>query len=165
VHDAGGGTEVAVDFRYGHALASQPTYANYVANCADQRAAKDDPSPACVDAINKFTDETGTGGLAGSTYNIYDMCGDDGVEVPDESAPVIRADGAKGVYAPMNDIKPRANKRKQMSLDELFGDDDNDDAATSGSRSGVGAGDHQKGYGGLNNFPCGAFYPNGRVAN
>lgn len=37
---SGGGTEVAVDFRYGHALASQPTYANYVANCADQRAAK-----------------------------------------------------------------------------------------------------------------------------
>eukprot|EP01051_Picozoa_sp_SAG22_P030154 SAG22_NODE_11546_length_479_cov_1.771053_1_plen_159_part_11 len=26
----GGGTEVAVDFRYGHALASQPTYSNYV---------------------------------------------------------------------------------------------------------------------------------------
>jgi len=50
---SGGGTEVAVDFRYGHALASQPTYANYVANCADQRASKDDPSPACVDAINK----------------------------------------------------------------------------------------------------------------
>ena len=37
---SGGGTEVAVDFRYGHALASQPTYANYVANCGDQRAAK-----------------------------------------------------------------------------------------------------------------------------
>lgn len=38
---SGGGTEVAVDFRYGHGLASQPTYANYVANCADQRAAKE----------------------------------------------------------------------------------------------------------------------------
>ena len=56
------------------------------------------------------------------------MCGDDGVEIPDESAPVIRADGAKGVYAPMNDIKPSANKRKQMSLDELFGDDDDGEA-------------------------------------
>ena len=62
---SGGGTEVAVDFRFGHALASQPTYANYVAMCGDQRW--DDPSPGCIDAINKFTDETGTGGLAGST--------------------------------------------------------------------------------------------------
>jgi hypothetical protein len=44
---------------------------------------QDDPSPACVDAINKFTEETGTGGLAGSTYNIYDMCGNDGVQTPD----------------------------------------------------------------------------------
>ena len=33
--------------------------------CGDQRW--DDPSPGCIDAINKFTDETGTGGLAGST--------------------------------------------------------------------------------------------------
>ena len=33
---SGGGTEVAVDFRFGHALASQPTYANYVAMCGDQ---------------------------------------------------------------------------------------------------------------------------------
>ena len=62
---SGGGTEVAVDFRFGHALASQPTYANYVAMCGDQRW--DDPSPGYIDAINAFTDETGTGGLAGST--------------------------------------------------------------------------------------------------
>ena len=85
-----GGTEVAVDFRYGHALASQPTYSNYLALCGDERW--DDPSPGCIDAVNKFTDETGTGGLAGSTYNIYDMCGNDGVELPDAE----REDGAKG---------------------------------------------------------------------
>jgi hypothetical protein len=68
---SGGGTEVAVSFRFGHALASQPTFANYRALCGDQRW--DDPSPGCIDAINRFTAETGTGGLAGSTYNIYDM--------------------------------------------------------------------------------------------
>eukprot|EP01052_Picozoa_sp_SAG31_P001999 SAG31_NODE_67_length_28318_cov_6.493674_17_plen_93_part_00 len=58
--------ETTTDVR--HALASQPTYAQYLALCGDQRW--DDPSPACVAAINDFTDETGTGGLAGSTYNI-----------------------------------------------------------------------------------------------
>ena len=72
---AGGGTETAVDFRFGHGFASQPTHAKFEAACMAHRW--DDPSPACINAINDFTAETGTGGLAGSTYNVYDMCGDD----------------------------------------------------------------------------------------
>lgn len=95
---AGGGTEVAVDFRFGHGFGSQPTYASYVAACGDQRW--DDPSPACIAAINAFTDETGTGGLAGSTYNIYDMCGNDDTS---SQAAAPRPDGAVGIYAKLND--------------------------------------------------------------
>eukprot|EP01050_Picozoa_sp_SAG11_P010707 SAG11_NODE_1088_length_5922_cov_2.451657_4_plen_241_part_00 len=97
----------------------------------------DDPSPGCIDAVNKFTDETGTGGLAGSAYNIYDMCGSDGVQDPD----AVRADGAKGVYATLNDHTPKPLESIWERQDKVEG------RAKSG--------DHWKGYGGLNNFPCG----------
>lgn len=50
-----------------------------------------------------------------------------------------RSDGAAGVYAPMNDI----NLDDIWALQEAIEDKAN-------------SGDHQRGYGGLNNFPCGA---------
>ena len=50
-----------------------------------------------------------------------------------------RPDGAAGVYAPMNDI----NLEQVWALQE----------AVEGKAN---SGDHQRGYGGLNNFPCGA---------
>ena len=128
---AGGGTDVAVDFRFGHGLASQPTYAEYVAACGQQHW--DDPSPACINAINKFTDETATGGLAGSTYNIYDMCGnDDAVDGSKLTATAAgsREDGAAGVYAALNDRK--RGHGAPSPLQDLSGNE-----------------------GGLNNYPCG----------
>ena len=151
---SGGGTEVAVNFRYGHALASQPVYANWLAVCGDERW--DDPSPACIDAINKFTDETATGGLAGSTYNIYDMCGRDGVDVPEllDEATGERADGAKGIYARLNDAQPPplrpSDEHVKDKLSRIF---TRQNAVE--EQLGQRVGDHQNGYGGLNNYPCG----------
>lgn len=45
------------------------------------------------------------------------MCGSDGTSlIPDENT--VREDGAKGIYAPMNDIKRQPKKTE--SLDEIF---------------------------------------------
>eukprot|EP00729_Bicosta_minor_P013162 gene13163-33301_t len=155
---AGGGTEVAVDFRFGHGLASQPTYAQYVALCGDQRW--DDPSPECINAINKFTDETATGGLAGSTYNIYDMCGDDDAAAAGggvgraatrltATAAGSRADGAAGVYAALNDRKLPRISASAMARGGAEGEAAGDAAAPPQLR------DFANGEGGLNNYPCG----------
>ena len=155
---AGGGTEVAVDFRFGHGLASQPTYAQYVALCGDQRW--DDPSPECINAINKFTDETATGGLAGSTYNIYDMCGDDDAAAAGggvgraatrltATAADSRADGAAGVYAALNDRKLPRISASAMARGGAEGEAAGDAAAPPQLR------DFANGEGGLNNYPCG----------
>ena len=82
--------------------------------------------------------------LQGSTYNIYDMCGDDdarsGAHVRAAVARVgDRADGAVGAYAALNDMilpTPDANPG-------------------GGGGGGVRDGDHAHGQGGLNNYPCG----------
>ena len=71
------------------------------------------------------------------------MCGNDGVQTPDEGS--VRADGAKGIYAPMNDIKRQPKKK---NLEEIFARQDEVEGKAD-------SGDHQNGYGGLNNFPCG----------
>ena len=122
----------------------------YAAICGDQRW--NDPSPACINAINAFTDETGTGGLAGSTYNVYDMCGNDDAAGFTTSAEK-RADGAAGIYAPLNDQKRRAPGAAAAMHDSSTHAPAAAAAnATARERQ---VGDHANGKGGLNNSPCG----------
>jgi hypothetical protein len=116
----------------------RPTYGEWVAACGAQRWA--DPSPACIAAIKTFTAETGTGGLAGSTYNIYDMCGSDDAtdDVTDDvtAGGSRRADGAAGVYAALNDKRVAATVMSALAAPPTIGD-------------------HANNRGGLNNYPCG----------
>lgn len=100
------GTQVAVDFRYGHGMISERTYNVINEACEGQWNTFDPPSAACAkvleDPIRPVLSETGDTDAMGGGYFLYDTCDPDLLKVGPKGFPIQASSAPRSRSPPQN---------------------------------------------------------------
>ena len=118
------GTQVALDFRFGHGMISEALYAEINKECAGQWGTYAAPSKACADLledpVRPCKSKAGDTYQMGGGYFLYDTCGDDLMSLSDEQRVAFGEDGNGTTTTTTTHIAPPRTIKDAAHLNELL---------------------------------------------
>ena len=115
------GTQVALDFRFGHGMISEQLYAKINAACEGQWGTFDAPSKECAelleDPVRPCLNEAGDTYGMGGGYFLYDTCDPDLMALDPATNRPYAIDGGKGKAPPSQGQQQPQRRRQLLAVD------------------------------------------------